>query len=262
MTLLNIALYAMALKSRSTTTAEYRLRLVNAMPWLMLPDVIEVFIPQRSVTHFQGNAWIEYPIGEVLSELNSKVIANKAIKFDVGEEETDFRMHIDAFDKHNYAHHNFEQIRLHLMQDSLIRSHILDRLVDVDERADNSFVLKCDENVIFDESDFEREVMKFEETAFLHLLGKNFKKTGVLIDSKWIEKNVLDVLLDSYYSSDLMKYSAKLVRLSSQVEWKIRQYDFDVTQYKEVFGITGDALKDCLDELLSLVFLETRREVF
>ena len=100
----------------------------------------------------------------------------------------------------------------------------------------------------------------FEEAGFLRLVKTVYENTGILLDSKWFEENVLTTLLE-VYPEDLARNTFKYMVMSDEQNQRIQSLQFELTDEERNALIITDKLDDVLDELYADAYLYTADEL-
>ena len=260
-TLQHVALYFMALADKNHLFADVEMRMKNEIPWLLLPDAIRAYTGPRQMSHFEETpdqtdvSWMEFPMGETLQLLTKETAreviathmnADKYPKCVIGEN-TD----LDTFDLHNYGHPNYRTLRIHLIQDRVLDEMLRRFLVDATGRFEDHYVLRKNSDIVLNGIELRKQVSLFEEWGLLHLVGKIYHKTGVLLNQKWFDEYVDTVLHNSAYPEDLADNTYRYMRIPEEIEAKINALDFEIPEDLEIFGLRG---KEELTEKWDLMY--------
>ena len=266
----HVALFAMALATRVNHDRElFQNELAERIPYAVLPDAIRAYIGQRQPSHFEvkpdgtDTSWMEFPSAEVLESLTKENV-DELIRYHlakgipscvIGEESS-----LEEFDKHNYGHRRFHDIRVHLIQDILLDQMLRKNLVDCSGRFEDKFVLRHNRGIVLDGKELRAQLALFEDLGFIHLCGKVYERTGITLDGYWFEKNVLAPLME-VYPKDLAENTFKYMRFSPELDERIRTHDFDLTDEEKSDCVLTDNLISMLDDLYSEAVWFTFREL-
>lgn len=259
-TLQHVAVFVMAQKEKCNSRREFEEKLMTSIPWLLLPDAIRAYTGPRQTSHFEESpdgtdiSYMEFPSDEVLCEL-SKENANELIKSHlassipqcvIGESSN-----LQMFDRKNYAHQHYHTLRMHLVQDYILDTILRDDLVDVTERFNDCFTVKHNRSIKLTGAELRQQIMLFEQLGFMYLAGKVYKKTGLLLNQEWYDRNVHNALLSSVYPEDLAEKTYKYMKIPEDINTRISNLDFELTEADKKRVIMAEDLKETLDELYS-----------
>lgn len=261
-TLQHTAIFLMA-------ASEKEVDIKTSIPWLLLPDAIRMYVGPRQASHFEVStyetdvSWMEFPTREVLKELSKENVADlvkfyvspRAPKCVIGEQ-TD----IDEFDIRNYAHPHFRELRIHLIQDCILDKVLREKLVDVTQRFEDRFVVHHNHSIVLDGAELRKQITLFEQIGFLHLVGMVYKKTGILLNQRWFDENVHTALLEAY-PVELAENTYKYMQIPEEIEQRINELDFELTQEDEDKLVITDELQRVLDEMYATAYFYTVREL-
>lgn len=263
-TLQHTAVSILALWDKNRDDSDKFFKELISLGWILLPDAIRAYVGPRQPSHFEETpdgtdvSWMEFPMPDTLWELN-KEASSEVIEYYVaatpkcvvGE-----RTNLSTFDRHNYTHPYFHEIRAHLLQDCIL-DEVVRKLVDVSNRFDDTFVVNHNHSVMTG-NEFRKEIAVFEQIGFLHLVGEVYKKTGLLLNQDWYDKNVYPILLATY-PRDLADNTYKYMRIPEEINLRIQKFDFDVSN--EDVRIAGNNLVEVLDDMYAKAYLHTYREL-
>lgn len=271
-TLQHTSVYAMALMDKISNDRIVEKRMVRDIPWLLLPDAIRAYTGPRQISHFEVTpdgtdvSWMEFPSGETL-QLLTKDTAMDIIKHHMNREKYPKCVigedtHIDVFDRHNYGHHAFHPLRMHLIQDVILDEILRQELIDVTGRFEDRFVVRHNQNIVLDGNQLREQVKLFEEWGLLHLVGKIYNKTGILLNQKWFEEHVHQVLLhSSNYPVDLAENTYRFMNIPEEIEGRINSLVFEADEEMRIFDLNVSELIDLWDWMYSVALKETEKEM-
>lgn len=227
------------------------------LPFVLLPDAIRAYVGPRQAGHFErtpdGNnfSWMKFPTSNVLEHL-SKETVTELVKYQVAEgypkcvigEESS----ISEFDKMNYAHPNYHDLRIHLLQDMCLDRMLRKQFVDCTHRFENRFAIHHNRGVMLNGQELREQLALFEELGFIYLVGKVFEQTGMLLDGGWFDRYVERALLLAY-PKDLAEKTYSYIRFSDQLNQRIKNYCFELTEEEKKSVIIADDIISNLDEL-------------
>ena len=269
-TLQHSAVWAIAAMSKAPDDRTFQSRLIRDIPWLLFPDAIRAYTGPRQMSHFEETpdktdvSWMEFPTGDVL-RLLTKETAKEVIKMHMNAEKYPKCVigedtHLEVFDRHNYGHHAYHALRTHLIQDVILDEVLREELVDVTGRFEDRFVVRHNRNIVLNGSELRYQVKLFEEWGLLHLIGKIYHRTGVLLNQRWYEDNVHGVLLRSDYPEDLAENTYRYMAIPAEIEAHINALDFNASEKVKIFDLGGEELADIWDWMYSVAIRETERE--
>ncbi len=272
----HIALYAMAVMDKEDyDSRRYEPRLLTGVPWLLLPDALELWGCPKQLTHFWENptgtdtAWMEFPMGVTLSEMTPENLLSSLKKHFDESKYADCVlgsvMDITKFDEHNYSHSNFRELRIHLINDAIQDEVLCKEVVNVNGRYDGQYAMKS-QKLILDEMRLKHELQLFNGYGFLYLVGQAYRKTHVLFNQKWMKEHACDCLGGSYYPSDLANVLCKRLQIPDWLEDRINRGDFvpNCTEFCEngILGITEtDELVSVFDRIFSWAYVQTMQNL-
>jgi hypothetical protein len=239
------------------------------IPWVLLPDAIRAYTGARQTSHFEktdnhlDEAWMIFPDKETLKSLN-KDNARELVKTYVPAcgykaavigEQTDVRM----FDVKNYGHEHYHALRCHMLQDVILDEVLRDRLVNVCERFNNRFTVQHNHTIILDGQELRSQIALFEQLGFIHLLGKIYEATGMVLDRDWFDHHVYEALL-KVYPADLADNTYKYMAISDELNQRIKEHRFELTEEEIASVYITDDLIGVLDEMYAIAYHNTFRE--
>ena len=231
----HIALYVMAIFNKGGLN-EMSEVLTNQVSWLVLPDVLSQFYGARQIFHFEQNmnktdsSWVVFPKPGVLKEMSKKGCMNMMDFHIANNSSSPRKIQLGLFDEKNYFHPYFNQLRTHLIQDI-----IFDDLIQKKEELEN-------------------QGLTYDEFRFLHLAGRVYQQSGILLNQRWLDQNVFVAFLTNY-SEELAEASYSLVKLPNFVEKCINNLEF-------ASMFEGNELIDCFDKIYAKAYLATMRSMF
>lgn len=266
------ALYFLALavkrKNGDSYVEAYR-ELHEGLPWVLLPDAIRAYIGPRQAGHFEklpdgtDTSWMKYPTADVLKSL-TKESASSKIEYYLAEgypkcvigEQTD----VGLFDKKNWDHQYYHELRIHMLQDYTLDYILRNRLVHPDNRFADKFSTWHDSSIVLDGKQLRQQIALFEEAGFMRLVKTIYKNTGILLDANWFEDHVLATLLKAY-PEDLAKNTFKYMVMTEEQDRRIKNHEFDLTSEEAEAIVITDKTDDLLDELYADAYLYTADEL-
>lgn len=266
------ALYFLALTAKRKEGDSYVKcyeELHEGLAWVLLPDAIRAYIGPRQAGHFEklpngtDTSWMKYPAPEVLKSL-TKESAQSEIKFHLADgypkcvigEQTD----VGLFDQKNWNHKFYHELRIHMLQDYMLDGILRNRMIHHENRFADQFALQHNPQIVLDGKQLRQKVAMFEEAGFLRLVKTVYENTGILLDSKWFEENVLTTLLE-VYPEDLARNTFKYMVMSDEQNQRIQSLQFELTDEERNALIITDKLDDVLDELYADAYLYTADEL-
>ena len=261
----HIAITTVAMFSKGKTMED----IMKAIPYVVLPDAIRMFVGQRQPSHFEKHplgidvSWMRFPEGEKLKELNKESINDISVMrwylvdnlpAAVIGEETD----ISAFDHFNFSHKNFHEIRTHLLQDKILDDVLRNEMVDVTGRFEDVFIIKHSGRVICGK-ELRTQVSLFEELGFIKLAGIVYKKTGVLLDKEWFDTYVQKALYDAY-PAEMAHNTYRFMKISEEVNQRLNAHKFELTQDEKESVYMAEDLDVILDAMYEEAFEVTSSE--
>lgn len=266
-TLQHAALYFMAVsrKSKETRMSEF----TQNVPFVLLPDALRAYIPERSAGHFEETAngeeggWMVYPSESEVLQL-SKENASTMIKYRsnlnmpkcvIGEKTS-----IEVFDRLNWGHKHYHTIRIHLLQDVVMDSILRDDMVDVSRRFEDVFVPYHNSDVVINGNTLRDQINLFEWLGFIKLVGAVYNSTGVLLNREWYDEMVLPALL-AQYPYDLAMNTYKYMRIWDEMNDRINSKEFELTEEERKAIIITDKPEALFNKLYSLAYRNTYGEL-
>lgn len=240
---------------------------VNQIPWILLPDAIQMYVGARQPSHFEslpdgkGSAWMVFPTKEEL-EVYQKDAFQEGINFYVSPnapkcvigEQTNLK----EFKIRNYAHPQYPYLKTHLIQDCVL-DNILRELVDVKYRFEDKFIVRHNRSIVLNGTELSQQIAKFEEIGFLHLAGKVAKKCGRILNQEWFE-NVRYALM-KVYPEKLLENTLKFMQIPADIDQRISDLDFKLTEKDKSQIIITDNLERVLDEMYAEAYEKTVAEL-
>lgn len=233
------------------------------VPWVLLPDGIRAYIGPRQAGHFEqapdGDiAWMKYPSEEILKKLtreNAKELVEYYVpstfpKCAIGEKT---RCHM--FVRKNIEHEHFKAIISHLVQDTILDSVLRTKLIDHSARFEDVFFVRHSGKKI-NGQELRNQVKLFEEYGFIHLLGRVYSETGLILDGKWFDENVYNPLLRAY-PEELAESTYKFMRFSQELQDRVVAKKFELSQSEIDSVYFAKDLIDCLDSMYDEAVIET-----
>ncbi len=254
------ALFAMELMTKlSGNLQEFEREFEKRIPFVLLPDAIRAYVGPRQAGHFEvtpdgtNTSWMVFPSPEVLTHMSKETVSEKVNyyvasglpKCIIGEESS-----ISEFDRRNYAHQHYHSIRIHLVQDMSLDRMLRGEFVDCTHRFEDRFVVRHNRSIVLNGTELREQLALFEELGFIHLVGKVFERTGMLLDGKWFEENVMGALQKAY-PEDLAIKTFSYMKYSDSLDQRIRHHEFELTDAEKEAVLLTDDLITKLDELYS-----------
>jgi hypothetical protein len=261
-TLQHVALFKMAcfeMDSKSFTAG---------LPWMLLPDAIRAYTKKRQISHFEQTpdkddcSWIEFPDPQILPLLNGdnalkyinyRFPAEKYPACAVGE-----KTKIKVFDAHNYWHPFYKFLRIHLAQDMVFDRFVRSEIMDMSWRFNDQYFVKTSKKHVTG-AEIREIIANIEMAGFLHLAGKVFEKTGILIDQEWFNREVYAVLENSVYPDDLAATTIKYMKIPDKIDEMIKAHSFSA--YENLPGMTEEVFESIVDKMYAQAFNATRHEL-
>ncbi len=257
----HVALAVMAAVAKRYNVENY---IRNEIPYVVLPDAIRAYIPQRQAGHFEispdctQQSWMEFPDAKILKGLTPEkakekinyCVADNIPKCVIGEE-----TQIDEFDKRNFSHRHYHSLKIHMLQDFILDDVLRSRMVDVKRRFQDEFKIRHSGKVISGK-DLRSQVDKFEDIGFITLVGAVYRRTGILLDRNFWEQQVRVALLEAY-PEDLALNTYKFMQLSDEDAERIQAKWFDLTLGAEESVYMAEDLSDVLSVMYSQAYNAT-----
>lgn len=265
-TLQHSALYYLALNSKRKSC--YLKEFMEEVPFVLLPDAIRAYIPQRQAGHFEmtpdGKAcsWMSYPCEKTIREL-TKQNASGTICYHVvpdlpkciiGE-----KTNIKEFDLVNWGHRHYHSLRIHLLQDCVMDGILRDDMVDDSDRFNDRFVIRHNGAVI-DGATLREQITLFETLGFMKLARNVYCATGQVLNQEWFERNVLSALR-YLYPEDLAQNTYKYMRILPTMNNRISNRKFDLTAEEKASIIITDKPERLMDKMYSEAYRQTYYEL-
>lgn len=268
-TLEHIGLYVLAIYDGVSNNKEFEEKLNLGIPWVLIPDAIQNYIGSRQMSHFEITpdgtdvSWMEFPEEEILKELTEES-AHEVIRYHMYDLEkypkcaVGERTIMKVFDSHNYWHNHYSDIKIHLVQDCVLDEVVRRKLVYVNERYEDKYIVRNNQENILNGMQFREELKAFEMYGFTHLVGKVYKKTGILLNQDWFKKHVLRSL-EMAYPMDLAQMTYNFMKIPDNIESKINELKFESNE--RFFDLSGSDLVSIWDKIYAKSFVQTKREL-
>lgn len=266
-TLQHTALYFMALhnKRKSNIMSEF----TSEVPFVLFPDAIRAYIVPRKAGHFELSddgtkcSWMCYPNEETIKILTKEnagsmiqhYIVPDTPKCIIGE-----RTDIKEFDIRNWGHRHYHSLRVHMLQDCVMDSILRDKMVDVTDRFNDKFVLRHDRRVMINGGVVREQITNFEMLGFIKLVEAVYRTTGVLLNREWYDQYVLSTLLKAY-PEDLAVNTYKFMKMSDELNDRINEKCFGLTEGEKASIITTDKPERLMDEMYAEAYQKTWYEL-
>lgn len=261
----HIALAVMAAANKKMNVEEY---VREEIPFLVLPDAIRAYIPQRKSGHFEispdgtQQSWMEFPDAEILKRLTKEnareriryFVATETPKCVIGEE-----TQIDEFERKNFSHRHYHSLRIHMLQDIILDDVLRSMMVDVKRRFVDRFKIRHSGNVI-DGARLRSQVDKFEDFGFITLAGAVYRSTGILLNEDFWEHQVREALLQAY-PEDLALNTYRFMKLSEEDNERINNKKFDLSEREKANVYMAEDLTEVLATMYSRAYNATWRQV-
>lgn len=238
------------------------------LPWVLAPDALRMYVGARQAGHHEiaadgtDTSWMVYPTQEqmrTMTKVNGKDIIKHYIVADIRPcaigEETD----IEKFDQKNWDHPMYHFLRIHLAQDIAL-DKTLRSIVDCNGRYQDTFVVNHNKSIKLKGPELRDEIANFEQVGFLRLAGAIYKKTGIAVNQSWFDKHVKTVLLQ-YYPEDLAENTYKYMRIREDLNERINNLDFEITEEDKATICITNNLEDVLNSMYSIAHHWTIREI-
>ena len=128
------------------------------------------------------------------------------------------------------------------------------------QRFEDRFVVHHNHSIVLDGAELRKQITLFEQIGFLHLVGMVYKKTGILLNQRWFDENVHTALLEAY-PVELAENTYKYMQIPEEIEQRINELDFELTQEDEDKLVITDELQRVLDEMYATAYFYTVREL-
>lgn len=265
-TLQHSALYLLALNNKRKSN--YLKEFMSEIPFVLLPDAIRAYIPERQAGHFEYspcgryNSWMRFPSEEEIKKLTFEnaremidhYIVPDAPKCVIGEVTS-----IRTFNQKNWGHKHFHSLRIHELQDSVLDYIFRDDMLDVTERFSNRYLIRHS-GVVIDGKTVREQLAMFEEMAFIRLVEIIYQNTGKLLNQGWFERNVLYALLDAY-PEDMATNTYRYMQMSKELNERINSKNFALTEEEKAALIITDKFDQLVDEMYSEAYIKTYQEL-
>lgn len=257
--LLHIAISFIAYSRKNRTVWPEEDKMNNAVGWILLPDAMSGLLNAK-VSHCRSGSWVEFPSGVVLKQLTKKV-AKQILSYKIAKGGSGGfgDILLDEFEKKNYAHQNFHDLKSHIMRDKFLEDFFLEKIIE--KQQSNSYILRRNRRIIMTETDFFKELQEFQNAWFLYLVGKINKNYYILLNQKWFEDNVYRTIEDSYYPPSMMTNVKKMLTIPASVEEKINAEDFCMDEYDSLFDMSVPELMEVFDDLTYHLLIITEQEL-
>lgn len=238
------------------------------LPWVLLPDAIRAYTKKRQMSHFERTpdksdvSWMVFPDPMTLPNLNGEN-ALDFISYHFPEEKypacvVGEKTSIKVFDEHNYWHPFHKYLRIHLAQDVTFDRFIRNMILDVSRRFEDDYFVRTSCTHV-NGAKARDIISSIEMAGFLHLAGRIFNKTGVMIDQKWFDREVYALLENSVYPEDLAETTIRYMKIPANINEKIHSLDF---HYDGALpGMTIDYFEAIIDKMYAAAYLNTVREL-
>lgn len=267
-TMQHTGIYTMALFTKRinvTGMAGFYKELREELPFVLLPDAIRMYIGPRQAGHFEmrpertGCSWMIYPDQDTLKNL-TKETAGQLVKYHVEEnvpkcvigEYAD----IGAFDRRNWGHRHYCSLRIHMLQDYVLDKALREEMIDASNRFSDKFTARHNRAIVMDGNLLRQEIANFEKISFVHLAGKVYESTGILMNQNWFETNVLEALRVAY-PADLADNTFRYMRMSDETNRRINMLEFAPTAEDQKSCNLTDDLETLLNGIMSSAYLYT-----
>lgn len=267
----HIALYTMALANKMRNEGndrEFYPRLMKEIPYLVLPDALRAYVGWRQPSHFEirvdgtDNAWMIFPNDKalkILTEENADELLQFHMDLDVkkcviGEETV-----IEEFDRLNWGHQHFHTLRIHLLQDIVLDKAVREKMYDTSGRFKGEFHPYYNRSCTMSGEDVREEIGRFERLGFLVAAGKVYERTGILMNRDWFANYVWTGLYMAY-SEELAKQTFKYMTFSDEVDKRINQLNFELTD-EEKASLGSPELLKIMNEVLCDGYMATYHEL-
>ena len=242
------------------------------IPWLLLPDAIRMYVGPRQASHFEEKpdetdvSWMRFPNAESLKKLsreNVKELVSFYVVPNIPRCVIGEQTNLEEFDRYNYAHPQYHMLRAHLVQDCVLDQVLRKFLIDPTRRFEDRFEVRHNRSIVLDGTELRKQVGLFEHLGFLHLAGKVYEKTGILINQKWFDMNVYPALLEAY-PHELADNTYYFMIIPQWVEERMNQLDFSMPEeYVQQITMVKDAdtLVGILDRMYAAAMYHTWREI-
>ncbi len=265
-TLQHSALYIMALAAKRKSN--YLTEFMEEVPYILLPDAIRAYIGPRQAGHFEMApnelecSWMKYPCEQTIRSLTRDNAAGMIEyhvvpalpKCVIGE-----KTNIKEFDVMNWGHRHYHSLRIHMLQDCVMDSVLRDKMVYVTKRFEDKFAVRHN-GAIIDGAMLRQQITLFETLGFLRLAGKIYCNTGTIMNQGWFERNVLSAMMD-LYPEDLATNTYKFMKISEDMNNRISNRKFDLTEEEKASIIVTDNPERLMDEMYSEAYLKTYYEL-
>lgn len=252
-------------------TKAFNTKLRDEIPWILLPDAIRFYTKGRQASHFEqpltgDTAWMIFPDEDAiwhLSEDNVSCHMPKEGTFKpcaIGED-----IDINKFDEKNYGHKHYHSLRMHLVQDIALDEMLRGPMVNTVGRFNDEFIVKTT-NHKMNGQELRQQIGLFEHLGFIHLLGKLYEGTGILLDKSWFEcggyvLGPIGSALQCTYPTEMANNTLKYMQISDELQERIMNMRFELTkEERDSVYITKDLI-ETLDRMYSRAYRETFAEM-
>lgn len=265
-TLQHSALYYLAMGNKRKSC--YLKEFMEEVPFVLLPDAIRAYIGPRQAGHFEITpdgktySWMEYPNEATIRNLTKQNAASMIRHFvvpDLPKCVIGERTNIEAFDRYNWAHKHYHSLRTHMVQDCVMDSILRDDMIDVSDRFNDRFIIRHN-GVVIDGATLRQQIALFETLGFLKLVKSVYMVTGQLLNQEWYERNVLTAML-YLYPEDLAQNTYKFMKISENMNNRISNRDFSLTDEEKASIIITDQPEQLMDKMYSEAYLKTYYEL-
>ena len=261
----HIAITILAMLSKGKSIKD----IMKAIPYVVLPDAIRMFVGQRQSSHFEKHpldidvSWMTFPSEEKLKNLSADNIQSpsvmrwylvKNLPLAVIGEETDMK----AFDYHNWFHKHYHDIRAHLIQDMILDKVRTDVMVDSTQRFEDIFTVRHS-GVVINGKELRAQINLFEELGFIKLVGLVWKHTGVLLDKKWFDTYVKKALYEAY-PDEMANHTYQFMEISEKEDERLNSHEFELTQEEKESVYMAEDLDVILDAMYEEAYEATLKE--
>ena len=259
----HIAISTWAMLSKGMSMIEVML----AIPYMVLPNAIQMFIGHRQPSHFEHHpsypyvSWMRFPEGKMLKFLSEEnltdsvswYVAEKIPAVAIGEE-----TNIATFDKFNsdLAHHH--EIRTHLVQDIILDTVLREQMIDPSDRFEDSYTVRHS-GVKMDGKELRSQIALFQELGFIKLVGMVYKSTGVLLNKDWFDIYVQNALYDAY-PEDMAQNTYRYMKISEELNHRLNAHNFELTQEEMDSVYMAEELDAILEAMYKEAFEATCNE--
>lgn len=250
-----------------TFPSKYLQRLHEELPWVLLPDAICAYTGARPISHFEEEAHgnrisgMVFPSAETLKSLTKDNVYDKIKLFYAGNTVCAIgeNTNLQEFDMQNWSHPHYNALRCHLRQDIALDEMLRNEMIDVSHRFADVYTIKHDGKVLSG-SQLRAQIARFQELGFVFLVGKVYEKTGLLLTREWFDNHVLRSLREAY-PEDLATSTYSFMRISDELNIRIKALNFDLTEEEKASVIITKDLERAYNQLYSQALFSTIREL-